>query len=166
MGEELQSKKVLEAFKSDIDLTRQGDDYRKQIQLELDNALVESIIADRLYVAKVLIKQGANINSTNSRGQTLLTVSALLGLDTMVWRLWILKCDINKSDGNGNTALMLAALSNHQGIIRLLMNAGADIHIKNTDGSNVWDIIIGTSDKSARARMSAIITGEEGRGRI
>lgn len=45
--------------------------------------------------------------------------------------------DVDETDENGNTALMLAGYNGHTEIVKLLLDRGADINHLNSDGRNV-----------------------------
>ena len=55
----------------------------------------------------------------------------------------LIRSDVNleDTDVNGNTALLLAAKNNDLTMIRYLVNAGANIRHKNNEGDDFYDIV-------------------------
>lgn len=47
----------------------------------------------------------------------------------------------------GNTALMYAAFRGHDGVVKQLLERGADITIQNEDSMNVMDMVVGQGNK-------------------
>lgn len=93
-----------------------------------------------------LLSKGAKPNEKNIDGYTALMVAAQKGFDMSAWILIInqkgfnYKIDINSQNNKGNTALMLAALNNHPGVISLLLNYDANPKIKNKAGKTAADL--------------------------
>ena len=83
-------------------------------------------------IARTLIHYGANINVRNKHGRTSLHYAAWVGNTNMVGILLGLGANVNGVDNFGNTPLHLAA---YVSTVRLLLEKGADITIRRTDGS-------------------------------
>ena len=49
-------------------------------------------------------------------------------------------CSVNDRDDSGFTALMRASYMGHDGIVKLLLNNGADKFIKNSEGKTALDL--------------------------
>jgi len=48
--------------------------------------------------------------------------------------------DVNAADERGRTALFRAVQLGHLEVVKVLLNAGADVHIKSTKGKSVFDV--------------------------
>ena len=80
-------------------------------------------------------------NLKNNLGQNLLTVATRSAAADIVKLLLKNKIfNINAKDNNGLTALMEAADWGHKNIAKLLIDAGADVSIKNSEGRTARDI--------------------------
>ena len=89
-----------------------------------------------LDVVKMLVEAGAGVRVTDNKGQTCLTLAAKLGrTETVRCLVGLPEVDVNHRDTANNTALHLAAHENHTDVTQVLIDAGADIDIKNSDGS-------------------------------
>lgn len=88
---------------------------------------------DRIYnAAELLLKKGANPDSTWKDGRTSLMFQASSGRTRVLELLLRYKADPNIRSDDGRTALMKAA--DDPDIINPLLNAGADIRIKDNQG--------------------------------
>lgn len=112
------------------------------LNYELDNELFKAVSGELIMdigysghgdIKKVkdLIKQGANVNSVNKNGTTLLMRSEDLDIIQVLLEAGI---DVNKQDDFGNTALMLHI--DEPEIVKLLLYANADVNIKDEKGNN------------------------------
>lgn len=95
-------------------------------------SLMYAIINKHEYLAKMLIENGANINTQNDKnGFTALMYSAKNGLAETTKLLLKNGTDIDAKNIVGVTALMLAAHNGHGEIMQLLIAKGADTKTKN-----------------------------------
>ena len=99
-------------------------------------------------ICKQLIEKGADIYTTNDRGETALTMAAMGGGATIMEHL--LKNmsieEINHHDNFGSTALLYAAKNEHYGICKQLIEKGADIYaINNWGGTALMAAAMGGS---------------------
>jgi ankyrin repeat protein len=85
-------------------------------------------------LANLLIERGANIDAQIEGGATLLHFAASFGKNEILKQLIDLKANVKATDNKGNTALHFAVKGDPE-TITLLINAGADIHAKNTEGA-------------------------------
>ncbi len=94
-----------------------------------DGAIATSF--DDLSMFRKLKELNADFSICNNFDFTLLHLSAL-GNSTSIMRdlLEIRLCEMNAVDCKGNTALILAVQSHHVEIVRMLINAGADVSVK------------------------------------
>lgn len=94
-----------------------------------ENSLMLSVFFNRINVMHFLLKNGANINHRDNSGKTVLMISSQCNHIKITEELTKL-CDINAINNEGRTALMFAIGNNNSEIVNLLLNSGADPHIK------------------------------------
>ena len=76
-----------------------------------------------------LLFKGTSINAVDKKGNTAAHLSAKAGdLNTLKWLLKQKEVDINRRNGAGETALMLALLEGHWGIANVLLDKGAQVN--------------------------------------
>lgn len=80
-----------------------------------------------------------DINAKDTAGSTALIYSSCFGQESVVTELLRFGADPDIQDQNEWTALMWAANNNHVGIVRRLIEAGADLMIKTSTGRSVID---------------------------
>lgn len=109
------------------------------------NAKITGSVAHSLFmeqnipheILRLAIQHGTDVNSMNSRKQTLLMIAAEKGFLDKVSFLFENGADINLLDSNGNTALSLAIENNHIQVVDFLIKKSANINFlkKNDDPS-------------------------------
>lgn len=78
-------------------------------------------------VIKLLLKEGANINTKNNSGETILIMAAMNSNPEII-KMFIKKgFDVNAKDGLGYTALIEATIHHSPEALKLLIDAGADV---------------------------------------
>jgi len=89
-------------------------------------------------IVHLLIDSGADINGVDRIGR-----SALHDNDdeNIVCILIDTGIDLNIRDNNGETALMYASFYGYLSIVKMLIEGGANIYIKNKDGKNVVELV-------------------------
>ena len=90
-----------------------------------------------LDVVKKLVRAGAGVCVTDNNGRTCLTLAVYSNCghtETVRYLVGLPEVDVNHRDGDNNTALHWAVEQNHTDIAQLLIDAGADIEMKNCDG--------------------------------
>ncbi len=93
------------------------------------NALMVATDRGKGNVVKVLIDHGADVNVTDDQGQTLLMFALKKGRKEIVQTLLSTpQIDINVQAVNGKTALYIAATRDDDGIVKALIDQGADIN--------------------------------------
>ena len=80
--------------------------------------------ADSSHLPRLLEYQ-ADVNLSDDAGETALIKAARLGHRDQVAGLIEAGAEVNAKDNNGDTALSLATAGRHEGIARLLADAGA-----------------------------------------
>lgn len=113
---------------------------------EGDNAISLSIDYGYPEIAKALIGERADVNTTSRFGYTMLCHAAASGyLDIVEIILIQGEIDINSnSNFSQSTALMLAASRGHTEIVKLLIGSGADVSI--LDSENCTALIHATNE--------------------
>lgn len=93
-------------------------------------------------LARILLEKGANPDLTEYRGFTPLAISAEEGHSKTVEVLLDHRAQVNLqtdttsgNDSGGWTAMHIAAYNDHPDIVKLLVNAGASLSLKNKQGS-------------------------------
>ena len=81
---------------------------------------------------KMLLDQGADVNTCDSRSKTALMYAAWAGNGECVDVLLEAGADVNMSDTTGITALMEASAAGNSVCVEKLLKAGADVNIKNS----------------------------------
>jgi hypothetical protein len=94
-----------------------------------------------LDIVELLVEKGAHINHKDAKGGwTALSIAAIRGNNHVVEYLIIEGANLNEKTLHGDTALMLSCYKNkehsHLKIIVFLLQAGADVTIKNNDGQD------------------------------
>ena len=88
-----------------------------------------------LVIVKMLVKAGADVSATDNERDTCLTLAAYFGhTETVRYLVSFPELDVNHKDTDGHTALRLAADQNHPDVLKVLIDAGADIETKNKEG--------------------------------
>jgi cytohesin len=80
-------------------------------------------------IVSLLLAHGADVNATNSYGQTPLHWAGYFGYFDMAELLVAKGADVNARDNGGATPLSIAALENHKDMENLLMAKGAKVDI-------------------------------------
>lgn len=100
--------------------------------------LVNAAIQGNLDKAKTLIKNGAKINTRDSRGTLALVGAATTGKLEMVKFLISQGADVNASANlnrsNNINALMIASANGHLEVVKVLVENGANVNAKTNDG--------------------------------
>jgi uncharacterized protein len=98
-----------------------------------DTPLLTACALQRSDVVKQLCSLGANVNSSNYSGNTVLMIAARHGdVSLLQYLLQQDGININQTDNLGDTALKAAAASGHAAAVTLLIEHGADTEIENS----------------------------------
>lgn len=126
---------------NDIEIARllidAGADVNSQDQIQ-DSPLLYAGAAGRIEILRMILKAKPNFKIYNRYGGSALIPAAEKGHVEVVKELLKTKIDINHVNNLGWTALMEAVVLSdggptHQQIIRLLVDAGADVNIPDRD---------------------------------
>lgn len=82
-------------------------------------------------MVQLLLSSGANVNTTNAAGETVLMMLDSDATTDLVWDLLNAGAGVNLKDNTGTTALMQAALSNNLEALKTLLDAGAEVNARN-----------------------------------
>ena len=93
-----------------------------------------SCCSGALDVVKMLVKAGADVRVTCNFGNTCLMFAACYGhTETVRYLLRLKDVDVNH-EAEDLSALFCAVLQNHAGVVEVLIDAGADIEVKDEQG--------------------------------
>ncbi len=120
--------------KGDVNRVKIILSFQKQVDLNKilsndETLLTTAVINDQTEIVQILMKD-ANVSRTNSKQETPLMVAARLGKLGLV-KLLALKSKTDLQDTNGNTALHLAIISEHEEVALYLINNNANYDITN-----------------------------------
>lgn len=124
--------------------------YAFQAKDRLGNtALHRACLKESLTTAKILIAYGARVNSVNNNGLTPLHLACQVNERNSVELVDFLiskKADAEKTDSEGNTALLLACTCGNTAISNRLIDLGADTNHCNEKGHAAIHIAVINSD--------------------
>ena len=130
-----------------------------------DTPVLEAAKEDKVDTFEELVAAGANFEVRNAWGSSVLDCAAYHGSTGVLRSVLRYGVDINAADDNGGlTALHRASQNqlpweNNSGVVRILLQAGADTEAKTTDTSSTpLDLAVSRSDAS-RATTLALLEG-------
>lgn len=92
-------------------------------------------------VASMLIDNGTNLESVDpANNQTALHKATITGNDDIAFMLMELEVNLDAQDINLDTALIIAVRSNNFFLVKDLVNANANLDLKNNSGKTAYDI--------------------------
>jgi len=100
------------------------------------NTLFLSVVLNDVSMAKLLIKNGVNINEPDFTGKTVLICSIERSTEDVMDCLLQEGADIHQKDNNGMTALHYAAKENDINLVNRFIKLGADKNMPDKDGNN------------------------------
>ena len=102
--------------------------------------LISAVSKVQLSKVKDLINRGADVNTKDKNGKTILHIAIENNYEDIVKFLIQNKADVNIKDNDGNTPLHLAVKNGNDFIVKLLLKAGAKKDIKNNEGKTPLDL--------------------------
>ncbi|MCA1596931.1 MAG: ankyrin repeat domain-containing protein, partial [Chloroflexi bacterium] len=121
-------------------------------------ALMFAALRGETAAARLLLNAGAKVNVADSQGMTPLMYAAESGYPQCAALLISRHSAVNLKDHSGSTALHLAAqYSSDPRVISLLLNAGADPHLKNAKGQTASEIAL-----ARKTQMKLALKGDGG----
>ena len=97
--------------------------------------LLLACFSGALDVVKLLVKAGAGVRVTDNQGYTCLILAAYYGhTETVRYLVGLPEVDLNDSDYRGCTSLHRAVLQKHSDVVKVLIDAGADVEAKDSKG--------------------------------
>jgi hypothetical protein len=114
------------------------------VRIVTGRPLLYAIGGGQLEVVRLLVNElGADINQSPPSGVTPLMVAAWNGRLAVVQCLVELSAEIGAIDIFGDTAFLVSALNGRFKIVQYLLDeAGANMDDVNSDGENIWDMLM------------------------
>ena len=100
-----------------------------------ERAIQAALYKGHLAIVSLLIDRGADINSQDVEGSSLLHVAAQTGDPKAVSLLIECGADVGVRDGDCSTALHIASGNEHLGVVQLLLARGAEVDPQDNHGS-------------------------------
>ena len=103
--------------------------------VEGETPLMLAIMAENIETAKVLLKQGADVNAINDTDETPLHYAARHNKNDSITQLLLRrKANIEAVNKSGMTALYISVLQGNDIVCRHLLEAGANVHASKPEG--------------------------------
>ena len=144
-------------------LLEMGAGIDAPIDVEGNTVLISACSAKNILILESLLLNGAAVNTRNLLGQTALSAccsrwSQSSKADILLRLITILVehgADVNSCDNDGKTPLMslLSGWQVEQGAVKLLLDYGADVTVRNAEGRTVFDILSDRADDSDSEHM-------------
>ncbi|XP_013385619.1 ankyrin repeat and SOCS box protein 2-like [Lingula anatina] len=121
-----------------------GADVNTRSKTDGSSALIHAVKCGNPTVMQELLQHGADPSFEDNEGMNPLMVAVMKKDSGPVNVLWQYKhkLDINRSNKNGYTLLMIAADKNWESCVNMLISAGADKH-KQANCKNLTSVLIG-----------------------
>ena len=112
-----------------------GNDVKKNFHVNVDNVALTYAARNGQYkCVKLMIEEGADVNTTDKRGNNVLFYASENGYESIVNILLHAGTHVNHTNRVGSGALRVAVVNGHDRVASLLIQAGADVHKKRKDG--------------------------------
>ena len=140
------------ALEERVELLLESDTFFQDLNIQ-DNvgftALIKASQIRHIKIVRFLLDAGAEVNIQNNEGKTALIWASQKGYIDIIRLLLEVDANPNIIDYAGNTALIEASQmqsgrrdNRHIEIIRLLLDAGADLYIRNNEGMIAYDVAL------------------------
>ncbi|HEV7765250.1 MAG TPA: ankyrin repeat domain-containing protein [Thermoanaerobaculia bacterium] len=110
--------------------------------VETADALRLAVDMDKTAVTKLLLEHGANANSKDNYGQSIVMTAASNHRTDALALLIAAKADINTANEYRITPLAVAAEQGHLDIVNMLVAAGANVNARDTSGGTALSVAI------------------------
>lgn len=107
-----------------------------------DSALLMAIRSHRVDIARVLLENGADVNTVGSSGDNVLMAAIRGGLSELVRLILPKTANLNQKDDKGNTALMLASEKGDLAVVMELLNMDVSLIPTNQRGETALALAV------------------------
>ena len=112
-----------------------GNDVKENFHVNVDNVALTYAARNGQYkCVKLMIQEGADVNTTDKRGNNVLFYASDNGYENIVNTLLHAGAHVNHTNRVGSGALRVAVVNGHDRVASLLIQAGADVNKKRKDG--------------------------------
>lgn len=119
-----------------------------------DMQLIKAIYENDIATVKAHIDAGADVNTCNVHGATLLAAAVVCGKNTEIVDLLIeAGANVNAKDESGRTPLFCATFLKKPEMAQVLVNAGADVNVQDKEGKTALML---TGDLVLRSHCKSI----------
>jgi ankyrin repeat protein len=108
----------------------------------MDQVLVVAAQIGKVDAVKRLLAEGANIETTDQHGRTVLDVAVAFDQTDVVKLLLTAGANVNAGTGNRKSALHKAVASGKTDIVKALLDAGARVDVADQDGNEPLHIAV------------------------
>ena len=155
-------------------LLKNGANPNQKAEGDKSTPLSKAVVGGHTGIVALLLKSGANLNDKGTDGSTPLMLAASWGggwgaaarkpeHDKIVSILCENTADLNMTDKEGNTALMLSLINNNLEATKILVAAGADRSIRNSDGRDAFAVAQGNTNMCVALQTAAEVEAEVAR---
>ena len=141
---------VKELLSLRVDLNKQDIDGNTALHL-----------AKNIEIIKMLVEAGANPNRQNYRSGYTPLLHSMVWWHTEKYNLLVPISDLNIKSSFGLTALMLASIIHSLDDIKLLIDAGADLYIRNFEGMDFYDLLLYDEKENIITQFPEFLTERE-----
>ena len=112
-----------------------GNEVKKNFHVSVDNVALTFAARNGQYkCVKIMIQEGADVNTTDKRGNNVLFYASENGYENIVNIFLHAGAHVNHTNRVGSGALRVAVVNGHDRVASLLIQAGADVNKKKKDG--------------------------------
>ncbi len=138
-----------------MDTSNRFNPYLGLTQEQLNTKLLNAALRGEQTAMKLLINAGADVNTEDDEGITVLMWAILSYVEIEYIEMLIQKgADVNAKDGKGETALMRAAIQDGSVILETLIKNGAEVNEADTQG---WTALIYAINAYAAVNIQVLI---------
>jgi hypothetical protein len=122
-------------------------------------ALEHAVMNGNQEMVQLLLSRGADINSKNTSGHTVLMILSEDVTSDLVWELINAGAKLEQKDADGNTALINLAYRNNVDSVKTLLEAGAKVNAKNKQGQTA--LMIAASNGLVNNVRALVLAGAD-----